>query len=151
MILWISAKAVGVHILCAVGSPPYHLIEEWNGDITLLPKGSLRGFGVGYSMAQDFARQFYYSKAWKDCKRAFISNRISEDGGMCQICHEQPGYIVHHRVILTPENITNAEITLNTDNLEFVCHDCHNKIHFVERYNLDYGGFDEHGQPIQKR
>ena len=101
-------------------------------------------------MAQDFAKQFYDSKRWKDCKRIFINQRIQEDGGLCQQCHELPGYIVHHKILLTPENIQNAEISLNTDNLEFVCNNCHNKIHLVERYDLNISGFDKFGQPIQK-
>ena len=106
--------------------------------------------GWANSMAQDFAKQFYKSKAWNDCKRIFISQRISEDGGLCQVCKKNPGYIVHHRVLLTPENIHDANITLNTDNLKYVCHDCHNQIHFVERFALDYGGFDENGNPIPR-
>ena len=108
--------------------------------------------GVGWDlMAQEFAKTFYDSKAWKDCKRIFISERITEDGGLCQRCHELPGFIVHHKILLTPENIHDAEISLNTDNLEYVCNNCHNKIHLVERYGLNFCGFDSSGQPIQKR
>ena len=30
---------------------------------------------------------------------------------------------------LTPENILDPSVTLNFDNLEFLCHDCHNREH----------------------
>lgn len=35
-------------------------------------------------MAKEFARAFYNSKRWKDCRRAYIAKRISIDGGMCE-------------------------------------------------------------------
>ena len=57
-------------------------------------------------MAKEFARAFYNSKRWKDCRRAYIAKRISIDGGMCETCHEVPGYIVHHKIELTPDNIS---------------------------------------------
>ena len=41
-------------------------------------------------MAKEYADKFYHSKAWKDCKRSFISDRVAVDGGMCQVCHEKP-------------------------------------------------------------
>lgn len=34
-------------------------------------------------MAKEYADKFYHSKAWKDCKRSFISDRVAVDGGMC--------------------------------------------------------------------
>ena len=48
-------------------------------------------------MAKEFARAFYNSKRWKDCRRAYIAKRISIDGGMCETCHEVPGYIGQHQ------------------------------------------------------
>lgn len=40
-----------------------------------------------------------------------------------------PGEIVHHKIELTPMNIDKPEITLNWDNLELVCRNCHALIH----------------------
>jgi len=48
---------------------------------------------------------------------------------MCEKCGEKLGYIIHHRIELTPENITDPTISLNPENLMYVCHDCHNRIH----------------------
>lgn len=78
---------------------------------------------------KDFARQFYYSTAWKKCRKTYISMRQAVDGGMCERCHEKPGYIIHHKTELTPDNITDPDIALSFDNLMYVCHDCHNIIH----------------------
>lgn len=80
-------------------------------------------------MAKDWAKGFYNSKAWKECKRGYIQSV----NGLCERCLEHgritPGYILHHKEWLTPENIGDPNITLCWDNLQYVCHDCHNHIH----------------------
>lgn len=76
--------------------------------------------------------------------RGVRCSRVNIDGGLCQICRDAPGYIVHHKVWLTPENITDPDIALNPANFLYVCHDCHNKIE-NDGGNLYY--FDENGQP----
>ena len=92
-------------------------------------------------MAKEYAYKFYHSKAWKDCKRSFISERIAV------------GYIVHHRTHITPENISNPYITLNHSNLEYVCKDCHDRFEGHGVNNKRRGllvMFNENGQPIAK-
>lgn len=99
-------------------------------------------------MAREFAKAFYNSKQWKECRRAYIAQRMAADGGMCETCHEVPGYIVHHKIELSPENINDPEITLNFSNLKYDCHVCHQKenkgemegVHFVQY------GFTEEGE-----
>lgn len=44
------------------------------------------------------------------------------------------GYIVHHKDYINKDNIYNPNITINFENLELLCMDCHNKEHFS--YNL---------------
>lgn len=97
-------------------------------------------------MARDFAKQFYKSAAWQHCRDSFIAYRRSIDGGICQRCHDAPGYIVHHRTYLTPRNIKDPNVSLNFDNLEYVCHDCHNLEHQGGKPLLCR--FDEQGRPI---
>ena len=41
----------------------------------------------------------------------------------------RPGEIVHHKTHLTPENIDDPTVTLNEDNLELLCRDCHGVEH----------------------
>lgn len=78
-------------------------------------------------MAREFAKSFYGSKRWKKCREAYIAHRKSIDGGLCESCHDSPGYIVHHKVEIQPWNINNPDVTLNFDNLKYDCHICHNK------------------------
>jgi 5-methylcytosine-specific restriction protein A len=75
-------------------------------------------------MARDFARSFYKSKAWIRCRDAYY---VSQHG-ICQRCHGA-GLIVHHIIELTPENINDPSVTLNWDNLELLCLECHNMEH----------------------
>lgn len=44
-------------------------------------------------MAQEFARKFYDSTAWRKCRGAYIQHRMAVDGGMCETCHERPGCV----------------------------------------------------------
>lgn len=97
-------------------------------------------------MAKDFAMHFYNSKAWRNCRKAYMSKA----GGLCEICLAKgiikPGEIVHHKVHLTPDNINNPAITLSFDNLQLVCRECHAEIHESEthlvnrRYTVDECG-----------
>ena len=75
-------------------------------------------------MAKDWARPFYLSKAWQQCRAAYIQSVF----GLCEKCG-RPGWIVHHKIKLTPVNISNPEITLGFDNLCYLCQDCHNREH----------------------
>lgn len=91
---------------------------------------------------KDFARAFYSSTAWKRTREAYAKTRQN----LCEICLSKglikPGEIVHHKIILTPENINHPEVTLNYDNLQLVCRDCHAAIHDQRkrRYKIDEMG-----------
>lgn len=93
-------------------------------------------------MAREFAKPFYRSKAWKQCRAAYIILVH----GLCERCGK-PGYIVHHRKKLTPQTINDPAVSLNFANLEYLCGDCHNQDIYGEhsekpvRYR-----FGEHGQ-----
>ena len=80
-------------------------------------------------MAKEYTKGFYTHKAWRQCRAAFISDRIAIDGGRCQLCHEAQGYIVHHKQELDQQNIMDADVALNHSNLMYLCQDCHNKVH----------------------
>lgn len=94
-------------------------------------------------MAQEFAKAFYKSAGWRKCRAAFIAKRMKVDGGLCQMCRQDQGYIVHHAIWLTPDNIGNPDVALNENNFIFVCHNCHNKIETGDE-NLYF--FDDSGQ-----
>lgn len=103
-------------------------------------------------MAKDFAKSFYASRAWQKCRRAYIESRINIDGGLCEKCRTLPGYIVHHKIPLSPENINNPEITLNFDNLAFDCKECHDReeVHCFVRKDGLLVYFDENGDVLDK-
>lgn len=103
-------------------------------------------------MAHEYAKGFYESTAWKHCRLGYISHRRAVDGGLCEECHENLGYIVHHKKHITPGNINNPDVTLNFDNLEYVCKACHDKIHeycgrAIANERKIY--FDEKGNPTE--
>lgn len=102
-------------------------------------------------MAREFADAFYHSKRWRMCRNSYIKKRRAVDGGLCETCHSEPGYIVHHKIELTPENINDPMIALAESNLKYDCLVCHNK---EEKYGPRIEGmaeyeFDENGMPVQ--
>jgi len=81
--------------------------------------------------------EFYRSTPWKTCRLAFIRSKL----GICEICgcsieytdekgikHNGKRAIVHHRIPISDENMNDIDITLNFDNLELLCLDCHNSL-----------------------
>ena len=81
------------------------------------------------SMAQDFAKKLYTSTPWVNLR----FNLIVERGPVCQRCSkvmiDTSKLIGHHKITLTPSNINDITITLNPNNVELICFDCHNKEH----------------------
>lgn len=104
-------------------------------------------------MAKGWAKGFYKSKKWIKCRDSYIRKRIMEDGGICEECRNKPGYIVHHRILLTSENISDPEVSLNHENLEYVCKDCHDLFegHGIDRAAKPLCIFDAAGQPVLRR
>ena len=105
-------------------------------------------------MAKKWAKSFYNSKQWKRCRDSYIEHRISIDGGMCEECKDEQGYIVHHEILLTPENINNPDIALNHKYLKYVCKGCHDEYeeHGVGQKKVKtLCMFDKDGQPISLR
>ncbi len=103
-------------------------------------------------MAREFARRFYNSKEWKKCRESFIADRVVIDGGLCERCAKQGllvlGEEVHHRKHISPENISNADITLNHKNLELLCQSCHSIHHNRMQEERKGLSFDAYGRPV---
>ena len=83
-------------------------------------------------MAQDFSKRFYQSKDWKECRRSYNNSKFN----LCERCG-RPGFITHHKVVLTRENIDDARVALAWENLELLCLDCHNAEHYVNDTGKD--------------
>ena len=121
-------------------------------------------------MSYGARKDFYHSLVWKRVRK----NIWLKQSCLCAICGK-PCYvdgiskwipkdqrrvgIVHHIEHLNSHNIYDDNITINEDNLQGVCIDCHNKIHdeqkkFWETYSRgarkDYM-FDEEGNLIPRQ
>ena len=89
--------------------------------------------------------RFYHSMAWKRSRAAYIAYRKAIDGGLCEVCHEQLGDTVHHKVWLTDENVDDPDIALCFGNYCLICRDCHAKekdpnCKPIGRYTFDVDG-----------
>jgi hypothetical protein len=102
-------------------------------------------------MAKGYSKGFYNSKKWRDCKQSYIDQRVLADGGLCEECGKEPGYIVHHKIPLTETNIDDPDVSLGHGNLEYVCKECHDRFegHGVgNRHIKPLFRFDSDGQPV---
>ncbi|MBU1094738.1 MAG: HNH endonuclease [Firmicutes bacterium] len=66
--------------------------------------------------------------------------------GKCERCGAL-GEDVHHKTRLTVQNVMDTSISLNQDNLEFLCKKCHNVEH--KRFSKQQQ-FDKEGNLIER-
>ena len=94
------------------------------------------------------AKRFYNSAKWKKCRASYID---TVDGGLCEHCNEEPGYIVDHIKEINSRNINDPYITLNHNNLQYLCLECHNTKTF-RKYSAIREGFmfNEEGELVPK-
>lgn len=91
---------------------------------------------------KDYAESFYKGKAWQRVRDDYVKSV----GGLCESCLAKGlivhGEIVHHKEHITPNNINDEEVTLNTDNLILLCRSCHGEEHKkkIRRYRVDESG-----------
>ena len=77
---------------------------------------------------------FYKSKQWQKLIAVLKAERVNEDGFIvCEHCGQpivrKYDCIGHHKIELTEDNVNDAEIALNPDNIELIHFRCHNEIH----------------------
>ena len=89
---------------------------------------------------KEYARSFYLSKEWKKVSSLYMSSR----NYICERCGGV-GTICHHKKYITPWNINDPSITLNLDNLECLCQECHNQEHMAK---MSRAVFDENGNMV---
>ena len=95
---------------------------------------------------QDIAIQrFYRSDAWKIARAIKIAN-------VCGVCEEcgAVGTEVHHIIHLTPQNVSDPNISINQSNLKLLCSKCHNLQHNRFEGRAQYT-FDADGNLISKK
>lgn len=79
-------------------------------------------------MPLDPIHAFYCHKDYLDLAQACkikSGGVCAKCGGVFDISELRP----HHKVELTLDNIDDVNVTLNPDNIEVLCHDCHNAAH----------------------
>ena len=91
-------------------------------------------------------------QVWLKTRESYISSV----NGLCERCLAKdrytPGHIVHHKEWLTPSNINDPMVTLNHENLEYLCQDCHNREHHEQNGVTVYGlAFDSNGNLVEKK
>ena len=85
---------------------------------------------------------FYKSDVWKLAREIKIRNM----NGRCERCGGI-GVEVHHIQRLNVDNVKDASISINPENLELLCRECHNKEH--KRFSKEKE-FDDEGNLIHK-
>lgn len=101
-------------------------------------------------------KEFYKSKAWENVRKGIwlkqnlLCNRCHKPVFVAGISEYIPKEnrrigIVHHKIYLNEDNVNDINITLNPDNLEGICIDCHNKEHFGSKCVRQEYSFDEDG------
>lgn len=93
----------------------------------------------------DPLQKFYKSKKWESFRKVVISEHTNPDGFIyCAICNKpilkNYDLIVHHKKELSEDNVDDATIALNPDNVECVHFKCHNQIHERFGYNSTSAG-----------
>lgn len=78
---------------------------------------------------------FYKSQEWKKLLEVLKMERVNQQDGhlYCEHCGKpilkKYDAIAHHVIELTEDNVNDTSISLNSDNIMFVHHHCHNEIH----------------------
>lgn len=77
--------------------------------------------------------KFYKSKEWLAFRQMVILDRSYDDGIICEMCSkaivDSKRIHIHHIKELDAINYLDTTVSLNPDNVQLICHSCHNKIH----------------------
>ena len=78
---------------------------------------------------------FYLSSEWRSLRASLLHERVNpKDGMLYDEYSGQPlinayDIVAHHKIPLTMQNVNDASISLNPDNIMLVSHRSHNEIH----------------------
>lgn len=95
-------------------------------------------------------KEFYKTQAWRRARDAYIQKRIAVDGGLCEVCREEPGRIVHHTVWLDDHNCNDPDISLNPELFAYECQTCHNKERDPRKATAGRCTYGPNGEIIRK-
>lgn len=93
-------------------------------------------------------KSFYNSARWRKFRVSFLASHDP----VCAVCKkiitDPLDCELDHIVELTPENVLNPDITLNPDNVQILCHSCHDKKHNRFGHKAEQGIFLVYGPPL---
>lgn len=98
--------------------------------------------------------EFYHTKQWRKFREVVIGQELEEKGEIiCSECGkpilERKDLIVHHKQRLSDENVGDASISLNRDNVEFLHRQCHEREHGrLFRFPSSRGVYLVYGPPF---
>ena len=101
-------------------------------------------------MGRSVDQRFYNDPKWKRERKLYRQRHP-----FCERCLAfgiyKPTEIVHHREHLNESNVKDSKVSLNFENLEALCFDCHNKEHHkgAKRQSKRRFFFDEQGLVIK--
>ena len=93
-------------------------------------------------------KSFYASEKWQKFRMYIVSERGPKCEHCGEIIHEPKDLHVHHIEELTPENVHDIEISLNSKNVMVVHHNCHNAIHNRFGHNNERKVYLVYGPPM---
>lgn len=97
--------------------------------------------------------KFYSSQPWITLRLSLIHLRIQRDGVLyCDHCRKrikkQSDAIGHHKIELNDDNVDNPMVSLNPDEIEIICFDCHNQEHRRFGYKPEKKIYLVYGPPL---
>ena len=98
------------------------------------------------NMALNYSDAFYHSTPWKKLRLHVCESRH----WTCEECGCY-GDQVHHIEEITPDNINDPMVTLNEENLQLLCEECHNAKRKKCKDVNEGLRFDKDGNLIQYR
>ena len=94
----------------------------------------------------DNTTQFYNGQDWANCKAQVAQARLVKGALYCEHCgkvivksfnpnakNNKGAIVYHHKIWLTNENVNDASISINPDNIAVLHWQCHNEVH--NRFN----------------
>lgn len=94
----------------------------------------------------DNTTQFYNGQDWANCKAQVTQERLKDGALYCEHCgklilksfnpnakNNKGAIVYHHKIYLTNENVNDASISINPQNIAVLHWQCHNEVH--NRFN----------------
>lgn len=98
-------------------------------------------------------KRFYKSRAWRTLADNVKMEREDDQGFLkCEHCGrnilKRHQAIAHHTIELTEDNVDDANVSMDKNLIEIICHQCHNVLHDRFNNNVNKEVVIVHGPPF---